>query len=224
VEAAALGIVTVDGSRRVKIYLLKNIEVLDVVVCLEEDLGIGFGYFWCDWRWVRLKELIVGSAAEAFSKTAVAPLERIKILLQVAFSYMFKCKFASAFYMSDVDLAELAAYLMVGEFFFGRCDVGGVMRDIRGGSEDRIPSKDANLFERALEPFERALEPFERDRSIKMGDSKGQLKKLETKVSYLTTTLRELSEQLRLANLTKAFALTKWLERTKKKGVVEEDR
>lgn len=34
---------------------------------------------------VYVKELIAGGAAGAFSKTAVAPLERIKIILQVCY-------------------------------------------------------------------------------------------------------------------------------------------
>lgn len=60
----------------------------DVDVCLVDLLPL------------YVKELIAGGAAGAFSKTAVAPLERVKILLQVGrfiflelFLYILACNF-----------------------------------------------------------------------------------------------------------------------------------
>lgn len=48
-----------------------NVDVANVDVCVLDLVP------------VYVKELIAGGAAGAFSKTAVAPLERVKILLQV---------------------------------------------------------------------------------------------------------------------------------------------
>ncbi|KAF6171659.1 hypothetical protein GIB67_042174 [Kingdonia uniflora] len=57
-----------------------------------------------------------------------------------------------------------------------------------------------------------------------MGDYEDRLTTLETKVSYLTTTLGELVEQLHFTNHAKASASVKRREGSKKKGVAEEDR
>lgn len=67
---------------------------------------------------VYVKELIAGGAAGAFAKTAVAPLERIKILLQVeflvdVFFFFFDC-YIVLFTMQD--------NLILKIYYFGHSD------------------------------------------------------------------------------------------------------
>ncbi|KAF6156033.1 hypothetical protein GIB67_035390 [Kingdonia uniflora] len=78
--------------------------------------------------------------------------------------------------------------------------------------------------EKLVSPLKIHQKPNSKKANLEMGDSEDRLTTLETKVSDLTTTLGELVEQLRLANLAKASASVKRRGRSKKKGVAEEDR
>lgn len=76
----------------------------DVDVCLVDFLP------------VYVKELIAGGAAGAFSKTAVAPFERVKILMQVCrlllhgFTYFLRCNGSLSTY--------IYLFLIINLFFF----------------------------------------------------------------------------------------------------------